>query len=257
VNPCLSCPAGFVYLTSNGRSIRHAGQVQLRRRLRNGLTATAQYTLSKASDDSGAFTGVSLSGSAIAQDWLNPGAEFGPSNFDQRHLLTAQFQYTSGVGVSGGTLVDGLKGTLLKGWTVTSQLTAGSGLPLTPVYLAPVPGTGVTGTIRPDLTGVPIDGSSGDRYANPAAFALPASGHWGTAGRNSITGPAQFSLNAGITRTFPWGDRFNLDWRIDATNVLNQVTYTGAYALFGSPEFGLPSRANTMRKVQTTLRLRF
>ena len=125
-----------MYLTSNGRSTRHAGQVQLRRRLRNGLTATAQYTLSKASDDAGAFTGVSLNGAAIAQDWLNLDAEYGPSNFDQRHLLTAQFQYSTGVGVSGGTLVDGLKGSLLKGWTMTSQLTAGSGLPLTPVYLA-------------------------------------------------------------------------------------------------------------------------
>ena len=40
---------------------------------------------------------------------------------------------------------------------------------------------------------------------NPAAFAAPAPGRWGTAGRNSVTGPAQFALNAGITRTFPVG----------------------------------------------------
>jgi len=59
------------------------------------------------------------------------------------------------------------------------------------------------------------------------------------AGRNSITGPAQFSLNAGITRTFPWGNRLNLDWRIDASNILNRVTYPGLNALVGSPQFGL------------------
>src|SRR6185436_605748 len=69
VNPCPGCPAGFAYLTSNGRSIRHAGQVQLRRRLRSGLTATGQYTLAKASDDAGAFSGVGLNGVAVAQDW--------------------------------------------------------------------------------------------------------------------------------------------------------------------------------------------
>ena len=40
-----ACPAGFAYLTSNGNSTREAGQVQLRRRLHNGLTATALYTL--------------------------------------------------------------------------------------------------------------------------------------------------------------------------------------------------------------------
>jgi len=254
VNPCPACPAGFVYLTSNGRSRRDAGQVQLRRRLRNGLTATAQYTLSKARDDAGAFTGVSLNGAAIAQDWLNLDAEYGPSNFDQRHVLTAQFQYSTGAGVSGGTLVDGIKGSLWKGWTITSQLTAGSGLPLSPVYLTSV--NGVTGTVRPDFTGRPTDGPEG-YYVNPAAFAAPTPCRWGSAGRNSITGPAQFALNAGITRTFPWGDRLNLDWRIDATNVLNRVTYAGVNALFGSPQFGLPTRANTMRRLQTTLRLRF
>ena len=140
VNPCPTCPAGFVYLTSNGRSTRHAGQFQLRRRLRNGLTATVQYTLSKAMDDAGAFAGVGLSGGAIAQDWLNLDAEWAPSNFDQRHLVTAQFQYTTGVGVAGGALLTGVKGALFKGWTITSQLNAGSGLPLTPIALTSVRG---------------------------------------------------------------------------------------------------------------------
>jgi hypothetical protein len=257
INPCPTCPSGFVYLTSNGRSARQAGQFQLRRRLRNGFTATAQYTLSKADDDAGAFNAAGLNGSAIAQDWQHPDADYGPSNFDQRHLVTAQLQYSSGVGVTGGALIDGLKGSLLKGWTVTTQFTTGSGLPFTPVYLAAVPGTGVTGTIRPDLTSAVIDSTAAGYYLNPAAFAAPATGRWGTAGRNSLTGPAQFSLNAGITRSFPWRDRLNLDWRLDATNVLNRVTYTGVNALFGSPQFGLPSRANTMRRVQTTLRVRF
>ena len=72
------------------------GQLQVRRRLRNGLTATLQYALAKAMDDAGAFTGVSTSGSAIAQDWQHPEAEWSASNFDQRHLFTAQVQYTSG-----------------------------------------------------------------------------------------------------------------------------------------------------------------
>ena len=134
VNPCPSCPAGFVYLTSNGTSSREAGQFQLRRRMRSGFTATVQYTLAKATDDATAFSGASLSGSAIAQNWLDLDAERAPSNFDQRHQVTAQMQYTTGMGVSGGALLTGVKGSLFKGWTITSQLTAGSGLPLTPIY---------------------------------------------------------------------------------------------------------------------------
>lgn len=257
VNPCPACPAGFVYLASNGSSTRHAAQFEVRRRLRNGLTSTVQYTLSKATDDAGAFTGVNLSGGAIAQDWLNLGAERGPSNFDQRHLLSVQFQYTTGIGVAGGALLTGKAGTLVKGWTFTSQLTAGSGLPVTPVFLTSVPGTGVTGTIRPSLTGAALDAVAAGSYANPAAFAAPAAGQWGSAGRNTITGPAQFGLNAGIARTFPLGERLNLDWRIDATNVLDRVTYSAISAIVGSPQFGLPNRANVMRRVQTTMRLRF
>jgi hypothetical protein len=262
-NPCPACPAGFVYLTSNGDSNRQTGQLQLRRRLRNGFTATLQYALSKATDDAGAFTGVSMSGSAIAQDWRHLDAEWGASNFDQRHLLTAQVQYTSGVGVSGGSLLEGTRGSLgslgslLRGWTFTSALSAGSGLPLTPVYLTSVSGTGITGTLRPDVTGTPADAPPGGLFANPSAYAAPAPGTWGNAGRNSITGPKQFSLDAGIGRTFRWGDRLNLDWRLSATNALNRVTYAMVNTIAGSPQFGLPTLANPMRKVQSSLRLRF
>ncbi len=169
--------------------------------------------------------------------------------------MTAQFQYTTGVGVSGGALLTGVTGALVKGWTLTAQLNAGSGLPVTPVAINSVAGTGVTGTIRADVAGggdVP-DGY----YANPASYAAPPPGRWGNAGRNSITGPAQFGLNAGITRTFPWGDRLNVDWRIDATNVLNRVTYSAINAIVGSPQFGLPNRANTMRKITSSVRFRF
>jgi hypothetical protein len=56
------------------------------------------------------------------------------------------------MGLHGGTLLSGWRGTLFKEWTVLTDITAGTGLPETPVFLATVPGTGVTGTIRPDLT---------------------------------------------------------------------------------------------------------
>jgi hypothetical protein len=256
-NPCPACPAGFVFLTSNGSSTRHAGQVQLRRRLHNGMTASVHYTLAKATDDAAAaFTGASVNGSAVAQDWLDLGAERAPSSFDQRHLVNAQVQYTSGVGLGGGALTTGKRAALLKGWTITSQLTSGSGLPITPIVLTPVPGTGVIGSVRGDFhagIGAAADGS----YANPSAFTAPAAGRWGTAGRNSIRGPAQFSLNASLGRSFLWGERFTFDWRFDATNVLNRVTFTNVNAIVGSPQFGLPVQANTMRKLQSSLRWRF
>jgi hypothetical protein len=72
-----------------------------------------------------------------------------------------------------------------------------------------------------------------------------------------VTGPAQFLLNTGVGRTIPSGNRLSVDWRIDATNVLNRVTYASINTIVVSPQFGLPNRANPMRKLQTSLRVRF
>ena len=51
------------------------GQLQVRRRLRQGLMAVANYTFSKATDDAAAFTTADLNGAVIAQDWLDLDAE--------------------------------------------------------------------------------------------------------------------------------------------------------------------------------------
>ena len=140
-NPCPLCPSGFVYRTSNGDSTREAGSLQLRRRLRSGFAALLLYTFSKSLDDdsvlggqgpiaAGATTETPAT-SSVAQDWLNLRAERGLSTFDQRHLLTTSFQYTTGTGQGGGTLLNGWRGRAYKEWTVAGQIVAGSGLPET------------------------------------------------------------------------------------------------------------------------------
>jgi trimeric autotransporter adhesin len=284
-NPCTGCPLGYVYLTSNGNSTREVGQIQLRRRLHNGFTATVEYTFSKSIDNAAALGGQggfapaqnpSNSGAggptvimssppagagqeapAIAQNWLDLSAERGLSNFDQRHLASVQMQYTTGMGIAGGTLLSGWKGALVKEWSFATQITAATGLPLTPIYLAAVSGTGVTGTIRPDYTGASLYAAPSGLFLNPAAYMPPAAGQWGNAGRNSITGPAQFTLSASMGRTFRLNDRFNLDLRVDSTNALNHVTFTSWNTAVSSAQFGLPIAANAMRSMQTVLRLRF
>jgi hypothetical protein len=257
INPCLTCPTGFRYVVSGGRSLRHAGQVQLRRRLRNGFTSSIQYTLAKSMDNAGSFGGASIDGQALAQNWLDLEAEYARSNFDQRHQVVATVEYTTGAGILGGTLLDGWRGRLFKDWTITSQITTGSGTPVTPIYFAPFAGTGITGATRPSLTGESIDPTSDDSYANRAAFVAPAAGEWGTAPRNAITGPSQFSMNGSVTRTFRIGERINFDWRVDATNLLNRVTFNGIYNQINSPQFGLPNRTTDMRRLRTSVRFRF
>lgn len=280
-SPCPSCPAGFAYLTSNGNSTRQAAQVQLRRRLHNGFTATLQYTFSKSIDDVAALGGQGATiaqppagqnsfspafvvsgapgpaGLTIAQNWLDLSAERSLSNFDQRHLVSLQLQYTSGMGIRGGTLMGGWKGALLKEWTFSSEITAGTGLPQTPIYLAPVPGTGVTGTIRPEYTGASLYVAPSGFFLNPAAYVAPLSGEWGNAGRNTITGPGQFTWNVSVGRTFRVSDRLNLDVRADSMNALNRVNFSSWNTVINNAQFGLPSAVDAMRSVQLTMRLRF
>jgi hypothetical protein len=257
-NPCPSCPSGFIMLTSNGTSIRHAGQFTLRRRLYQGLTAQVQYTLSKSEDDASTFhnSGITSTSMTIAQNWLDLAAERGPSSFDQRHLVTVQMQYSTGVGLKGGTLIDGFWGSLYKDWTITTEIRAGSALPLTPISFSAVAGTGLIG-VRPSLTGVSPSPISSGSYANPAAFTAPAPGTWGDAGRHSIRGPSQFSMDASLSRTFRLRGRLNFDWRVTATNVLNRVTFAAIGTVISSPQFGLPTAANPMRTILMSGRFRF
>ena len=255
VNPCPTCLPGYTYMTSNGNSTREAGQIQLRRRLHNGITASVLYVYAKSIDDA-TLGGKGQGTLFVAQNWLNLSGERGLSPFDQRHQVTLTGQYTSGMGMHGGTLLSGWRGVAFKEWTVTSTLTVGTGSPLTPVYPEAVPGTGFIGTIRPDYTGAPIYTAQPGLFLNPAAFTAPVSGQWGNAGRDSITGPSQFTMIASLGRVFRLTDKLNLEVRMDATNVLNHVVF-GSYITQLNPQFGLPSSTNAMRSILTNVRLRF
>jgi hypothetical protein len=278
--PCPDCPSGFVYRASGGNSTRQAGAVQLRRRLHSGFTASLEYTYSKSIDDDAQLGGQGYvaasvqsqnaaaasapsSTAAIAQNWLDLRAERGLSTFDQRQLLNLTAQYTSGEGLGGGTLMSGWRGRLLKEWTVLGTLTAGTGLPETPIYPTAVPGTGFTTVIRPSLTGSPIYNSTTGAHLNPSAYEAPAAGQWGTAGRDSITGPNQISLNSSLARTFRPHGKLYLDLTVNATNLLNHPDFTSWDAMWNnaslsnSQQFGRPVAANAMRSLETTIRLRF
>jgi hypothetical protein len=280
VTPCPACPLDFEYRTSGGNSTRQSGQFQLRRRLKNGFTASALYTWSKSIDNDAALGGQGHVGAAsqgqaasdaaqtaspslaIAQNWLNLRAERSLSAFDQRQLLNLQVQYTTGQGAGGGTLMTGWRGRLFKEWTVLTQMSFGTGMPETPIYLAATPGTGFTGTIRPSLTGASIyaannGATSNEPHLNSAAYSSPAPGQWGTAGRDSILGPGQFSLDSSLERTFRPATKYNLTLRIDSTNTLNHAVFSGWFTTVNSQQFGLPASANPMRSLQTTIRLRF
>jgi len=248
-------PYGYTYYTSYGNSTREASIMQLRRRLHSGLTAQAQYTYSKSIDDAAALGGGTLG--TVAQNWLDLGAERGPSSFDQRHLANFALQYTSGMGLGGGTLLGGWRGRLAKDWTFLDSINLGAGLPLTPVYAQLCPGTGIPCSVRADYTGASLYNAPVGYFLNPAAVTAPPVGAWGNAGRDSMTGPRQFSMSASMARAFRISDRLTLNLRIDAMNPLNHVVVTQLNTTVTNPLFGLPAAVNGMRGITTSLRATF
>ena len=250
-NPCAACLAGYTYLTSNGNSTREAGSLSVRRRFHGGFSTSFLYTYSKAIDD--AALGRRAQGTGvIAQDWLHLNEERGLSPFDQRHNLAINMQYSTGVGVHGGTLLGGWRGAIIKGWTIVSQITLGTGLPENPIYPVAVGTTGSSGSDRPEYNGLPVYQTTNGAHFNLNAFTAPPAGFWGNAGRNSLTGPSQFAMSASMARSF---EKFDL--RFDSTNPINHVSYPSWNNSIINSQFGLPSLANAMRSISATLRWRF
>ena len=246
-------PTGYVYQSYGGNSIYHGAVIQLIRRFRGGLSAGAGYVFSKSIDDGGAG-----GGSGQAQDWLNFKAERGLSSFDQRHNLNINFSYSTGQGRMGGGLLTGWRAHLLNDWTIMSQIQLASTTPMTVTVAGNQLSRGaVSQTLRADATGIPLHPAPAGLLFNPAAFAVPAAGRWGNAGRNIVEGPMLFSLNAAAARVFRLGERRALEIQMRANNALNTVVVNRWNTQINTNTFGLPTGVAPMRSVTSSLRFRF
>lgn len=249
----------FLFESSNGSSILHAGSLRVRKRMRHGFSLGGSYTYSKSIDNASSIGGSSV---LVAQNDLDLSAERGLSSFDQRHRFTADYSYELPFGkerkwLHGNNWAARAAG----GFTFSGNLTIASGFP----FSARIFNTssdlnrGVNGTLRPDLVpGVPIASSDQSilHWFNTGAFVAPA-GAFGDAGRNIIIGPGTVDFDMAVARSIQIKDMQNLEIRLSATNVFNTVHFTTIDAAFGSPTFGQVTGAGSMRKAQIIARYRF
>ena len=235
----------FTYDNSVGNSTYNAVQVQLQKRMSNHMSYQILYTFSKAIDDTSTLGG----GPVLIPNDI--GAERALSPTDQRHQLRVNYQFQSPI----GNMRYGFLANILRGWTVGGNLTATSGTPYTATINGDSSGTGYTGDARAEATGLPV--TSGSGFFNPAAFAVPAPGTFGDAGRDTIPGIARFALTASFFRSFRIDDKRRIEFRIDSTNPINHVAITQINTTVGSLQYGLPAGAGAMRSMTATVRLRF
>jgi len=252
-------------IESRASSNYHALQARFQQRLARGLAALASYTWSKSIDDASNFF-PSAGDPNYPQNSYDLRAERARSNFDVRHRFTLSYSYDlpfgrgRAVGGDGGLLT-----TLLSGWQTYGILTLQTGRPFTVALLREFDnsGTGISAlgfgaNDRPNLVGDPNSGPrTPDRWFNPAAFALPAPGTFGNAGRNVVEGPGYENFNASLVKDTGFGERVRLQLRAEFFNLFNHPNFNQPDNFFGSPSFGRVTSARDPRHVQFGAKLLF
>jgi hypothetical protein len=95
-------------------------------------------------------------------------------------------------------------------------------------------------------------------WFNTAAFSrTPPLSIFGTASRNSITGPGTIQNSMSLAKTMQLGDTRSMELRATANNVFNTVQYSGVDTSVTSPTFGQVVSTGSMRSFQFTGRFRF
>ncbi|HMV82777.1 MAG TPA: carboxypeptidase-like regulatory domain-containing protein [Blastocatellia bacterium] len=229
-------------------SIRHAGYVDVRRRVRNGLAFTANYTFGKSIDEASdsspetrSLTTGTISGGHITFG-APRSADRAVSTFDVKHAASSTVIWDLPFGRGRKLLTNANRAVdaTLGGWTVSSLFRLQGGYPFIPTI---VEGnrlsSGITHTIRPDLvSGVPLKnplwsrdcavGTLCEPYVNPAAFMRPAKGELGTAPRTlDIRGPVQRYFDVSFQKDFKLGGdgKRRVQFRVDMNNALNSPIF--------------------------------
>lgn len=260
----------FRFLDPSANSIRHAGYVDIRRRMSRGLSFTANYTYGKSIDDASdaspdvrTLTTPTTLGQQISYG-LPRNADRSISTFDIKHNFSTTFVYDLPFGKGREYLTDAnsFVNAALGGWSLSGLIRLQGGQPYVPIITDTNRLGGTNRAIRLDLVpGVPIlnprynydncsVGNVCEPYINPAAFMRPAKGSLGTAPRTlDVRAPMQEYFDFSIQKDFPFpfdGDsNRRINFRVDFINAFNhpnmRYTNTGNTppAFGGLPNEGL------------------
>src|SRR5262249_31086091 len=181
--------------------------VKLTRRLHQGLSVLAGYTLSK-SEDNGSGIRTLGGDTLFPQNSFCLDCEWGLSIFDVRHRFVSSILYELPFGEGKPFLQTGVGGAILGGWQLSTIITKSSGFPRTVFTGTDRSNTG-GGQDHPNVTGqdpnLPGDQQTIARWFNTDAYVTQAAGTFGNAGRDTIIGPGVFRVDASIIRNFRFG----------------------------------------------------
>jgi hypothetical protein len=259
--------------TQDINSFYHSLQLSAEKRMPHGLTILGNYTWSKSIDDIPNGGGVADAGADTisARPWFDPlrhQFDRGPSDFDYRHRFVASYVWQ----LPGLPHVNSFVRQVFGGWQLGGVISAQTGRPFTVVSGVDHSRTGIgqdRGTLiagsDPYTPGAcaaaGVAGKSCVDWLNPAAFVRPTSvplGTFGNVGKNSFRLPGSFTWDAGLSKNFPFAERWKLQFRAEFFNVLNRTNFGDASnRLSTTNSFGTIQSASEPRIGQLALKLSF
>lgn len=250
---------------SSANSNYNSLQVRFQQRLDFGLSVLASYTWSRSIDNASSFFS-SAGDPNFPQDSFNTAAERGRSNFDVRHRLSLSYGYDLPFG-KGRTFLagEGVVPTILTGWQTFGIVTLQTGRPFTVALLSDIDNSntgrstlGFGANDRPNIIGsAKLSDPTPDRWFDTSAFAFPAFGSFGDAGRNILEGPGFANFNASLLKTTKLREGLDLQFRAEAFNLFNHPNFNLPDNFLGSPTFGRILSAQSPRHIQLGLKFLF
>jgi len=247
--------AATYYDRSAGNGNYNALQASLERRYASGFSYGAAYTWSKSIDVGGdGYYGVE---GGAPQDPYHPARyDRSSSGLDLRHVLSVNTVYEIPVGRGRAfSTNNGIVDYILGNWQINNIFQAYSGTPFTPGISSDIANIGQGFITTEHLNKVGSTGlahKSAGEWFNTANYAAPALYTFGTAGRNSILGPAYWRLDTSLFRQFPIGEGIRFEFRAEAFNLFNNVDLgqpnndINSGTAFGT----ISSTANTARQLE-------
>ncbi len=223
--------SSFFYLTSNTAFSNYdALQVQYRKSLTSRLQAIAGYTFAHSLDNSS--NDVVSGANAISAI-----GDYASSDFDVRHSFSGALHYEAP-----SLTKTEIASMLTKDWSFDMVGIVRTGFPFNARTFVQSPVLGYT-YVRPDLVpGQPLwvanPGAPGGKILNLAAFSKAPAGQQGNESRNDIPGFGLTQFDLSMARKISLTERFHLQFRADAFNVLNHPNFTnpGASVFSGATQ---------------------
>jgi hypothetical protein len=241
--------SGFYQLNDGGVGSYNGMLLSVQRRMSRGITVLANYTWSHClSEPVDSVLGTTA-------NYMNPAnrnADYGncvPS--DRRQILNL-----SAVAQSPKFHERWLAATA-GNWQLSAIVSAQSGS-----YINVTTGVdnALTGQAnqRPNVIGNAIPANQNvNQWLVGSAFQSPTAGTYGNLGIDAFAGPGILEFDMGLSRIFPIRERFKLELRGEAFNVLNHLNANNPTATLNSSTFGRVLTAADPRIMQVALKLVF